>query len=36
MLHPAECPRVPYVQQILQMEEGIFLAASDYLGRCRR
>jgi pyruvate dehydrogenase E1 component len=31
MLHPTAVSRVPYVQEVLQKEKGIFLAASDYL-----
>lgn len=31
MLHPAETPRKPYVQQLLENEEGVFVAASDYM-----
>jgi pyruvate dehydrogenase E1 component len=31
MLHPTEPPRVPYVQQVLPKEPGVFVAASDYL-----
>jgi pyruvate dehydrogenase E1 component len=30
-LHPDETPRVPYVAQCLQDEQGVFVAASDYL-----
>ncbi|MGB9482269.1 MAG: pyruvate dehydrogenase (acetyl-transferring), homodimeric type, partial [Candidatus Acidiferrum sp.] len=30
-LHPDETPRVPYVTQCLQDEQGVFVAASDYL-----
>ncbi len=31
LLHPQETPRKPYVQQLLEQEEGIFIAASDYM-----
>ncbi len=31
LLHPQETPRKPYVQQLLEKEEGIFIAASDYM-----
>jgi pyruvate dehydrogenase E1 component len=31
MLHPAEKPRQSYVQQVLAGEEGVFLAASDFM-----
>jgi pyruvate dehydrogenase E1 component len=31
MLHPTEPPRLPYLQQVLQREQGIFLAVSDYM-----
>jgi pyruvate dehydrogenase E1 component len=30
-LHPDETPRVPYVAQCLQDQQGVFVAASDYL-----
>lgn len=30
-LHPDETPRVPYIAQCLQGEQGVFVAASDYL-----
>jgi len=30
-LHPDETPRVPYVKQCLGDEQGVFVAASDYL-----
>jgi len=30
-LHPDDTPRVPYVAQCLQDEQGVFVAASDYL-----
>jgi pyruvate dehydrogenase E1 component len=30
-LHPDDTPRVPYVTQCLQGEQGVFVAASDYL-----
>ena len=30
-LHPDETPRVPYVAQCLAEEQGVFVAASDYL-----
>ena len=30
-LHPAKKPRVPFIQQQLQDEKGVFIAASDYL-----
>jgi pyruvate dehydrogenase E1 component len=30
-LHPDETPRVPYVTQCLEGEQGVFVAASDYL-----
>jgi pyruvate dehydrogenase E1 component len=30
-LHPDETPRVPYIAQCLQDEQGVFVAASDYL-----
>ena len=30
-LHPDETPRVPYVKQCLGEEQGVFVAASDYL-----
>jgi pyruvate dehydrogenase E1 component len=30
-LHPDETPRVPYVAQCLKDEQGVFVAASDYL-----
>jgi pyruvate dehydrogenase E1 component len=31
MLHPAEAPRVPYVQQLLKDREGPVIAATDYM-----
>ena len=31
MLHPTETPKVPYVTQMLKDEEGVFVAASDYV-----
>ena len=31
MLHPAESPRVPYVQQLLEKVDGPFVAATDYM-----
>ena len=31
MLHPAEPPRKPYVQQLLENETGPFIAVSDYM-----
>jgi pyruvate dehydrogenase E1 component len=31
MLHPAEPPRKPYVQQLLETESGPFIAVSDYM-----
>jgi len=31
MLHPEEAPRKPYVQQLLEKEEGPFIAVSDYM-----
>ena len=31
MLHPTEEPRKPYVTEVLENEEGPFIAASDYL-----
>lgn len=31
LLHPAEKPRVPYVQQLLGKEKGPFIAATDYM-----
>lgn len=31
MLHPDEKPRVPYVTQCLAEEDGVFVAASDYM-----
>jgi pyruvate dehydrogenase E1 component len=31
MLHPAEKPRRSYVESVLAKEQGIFLAASDYM-----
>jgi len=30
-LHPDETPKVPYVKQCLSEEQGVFVAASDYL-----
>ena len=30
-LHPSEEPRVPYVRSALEDEEGVFVAASDYM-----
>src|SRR5207253_204080 len=31
LLHPAESPRTSYVEDLLAEEEGVFVAASDYL-----
>jgi pyruvate dehydrogenase E1 component len=31
MLHPTEIPRVSYVERILEHEEGVFVAVSDYM-----
>lgn len=31
MLHPSEIQRIPYVTQCLQNEDGVFVAASDYV-----
>ena len=31
MLHPAEPPQKPYIQQVLEGHEGPFIAASDYV-----
>ncbi len=31
MLHPTETPRKPYITQLLEKEEGVFVAASDYM-----
>jgi pyruvate dehydrogenase E1 component len=31
MLHPTEPPRKPYITQLLEKEEGVFVAASDYM-----
>ena len=31
MLHPTEKPKVPYISQILKNEDGVFVAASDYV-----
>jgi pyruvate dehydrogenase E1 component len=31
MLHPEETPRVPYITQCLAEEQGVFVAASDYM-----
>jgi pyruvate dehydrogenase E1 component len=31
LLHPLERPRQSYVQQVLAKEEGVFVAASDYM-----
>jgi pyruvate dehydrogenase E1 component len=31
LLHPAERPRVSYVESLLSKEQGVFLAASDYM-----
>jgi pyruvate dehydrogenase E1 component len=31
MLHPLSEPKVPYVTQVLKDEEGVFVAASDYV-----
>jgi pyruvate dehydrogenase E1 component len=31
LLHPGEAPKVPYVRQALQNEQGVFVAASDYM-----
>ena len=30
-LHPGEKPRKPYLAQVLEQEEGVFVAASDYM-----
>ncbi len=30
-LHPSEEPRVPYVRSVLEDEQGVFVAASDYM-----
>lgn len=30
-LHPTSAPRIPYVQRCLAGEQGVFVAASDYL-----
>ena len=30
-LHPSEEPRVPYVKSVLEDEQGVFVAASDYM-----
>ena len=31
MLHPAEPPRKPYVQTVLEKEKGVFVAVSDFM-----
>jgi len=31
MLHPAESPRTSYLENILEHEEGVFVAVSDYM-----
>ncbi len=31
MLHPGDEPKIPYVKKLLANEEGIFIAASDYV-----
>jgi pyruvate dehydrogenase E1 component len=31
MLHPGETPHVPYIEGLLANEEGVFVAASDYV-----
>ncbi|MCL5027456.1 MAG: pyruvate dehydrogenase (acetyl-transferring), homodimeric type [Bacteroidetes bacterium] len=31
MLHPTETPKVPYITKMLKDEEGVFVAASDYV-----
>ena len=31
LLHPNEAPRIPYISQCLTDEEGVFVAASDYM-----
>jgi len=31
MLHPMETPKIPYVTEMLQKEEGVYVAASDYV-----
>ncbi len=31
MYHPAETPKLPYITQMLKDEEGVFVAASDYV-----
>ena len=31
LLHPGETPKTPFVTQLLQKEEGVFVAASDYM-----
>jgi pyruvate dehydrogenase E1 component len=31
MLHPGQKPKTPYIKQLLQNEEGVFIAASDYM-----
>lgn len=31
MLHPTEPPRIPYVEKLLQSEQGVFVAVSDYM-----
>ena len=31
MLHPAETPRVSYLESVLEHEEGVFVAVSDYM-----
>ncbi|UCD39352.1 MAG: pyruvate dehydrogenase (acetyl-transferring), homodimeric type [Fidelibacterota bacterium] len=31
LLHPAETPRKPYISSLLEQEEGVFVAATDYM-----
>ena len=31
MLHPAEPPRLPYLQTLLSQEQGVFVAVSDHM-----
>ena len=31
MLHPTDKPKIPYVQQCVEKEDGVFVAASDYI-----
>ena len=31
LLHPSQPQKIPYVTQILSHEEGVFVAASDYM-----